>query len=181
MNRLDDNGLSENDHEIRDRIAKELDVKGQERRIITNSLRDWHKGWNKVIRASQAQFNLMRRMQEADGHGYCICCCTGRRIHYKALDGGHFISRSKARTRFEPMNVHPQSKASNAHDFGNQDQEQYCLFMINRYGQEEVDALVERSRDKEFTWRDNKELLISSRVLWSRQLKLDKKRIGVAR
>ena len=176
---IDDKGLSENDYEILDRIVHTLDVGGYEKRIITTSLKNWHKGWRKVVNAAQTQFNLMRRMQEADDQGYCRCCCTGRRIHYKALDAGHFISRSKARTRFDPMNVHPQSKASNSHDFGNQDQEQYTLFMINLYGQDEVNELIERSKDKEFTWRDNKELLIRNRVLWGRQLKLDKKRIGI--
>ena len=176
--RLDEQGLTEADHEIRDRICEALDVKGHERRSITISLRNWHIDWRKVLRTAQTKFNLMRRLQEADDRGYCVCCCTGRRIHYKALDAGHYISRSKALTRFDPMNVHPQSKASNAHQFGNQSQEQYADFMVKKYGSWDVDELYERSRDKEFTWREHPEELISNMVKWAREIKKHEKRIS---
>ena len=176
--RLDEQGLTEADHEIRDRICEALNVKGLERRTITWSLMTWHKDWRKVLRISQKQFNLMRRLQEADDHGYCVCCCTGRRIHYKALDAGHFISRSKARTRFDPMNVHPQSKASNAHQFGSQSDEQYGEFMRDNFTEEQMADLYERSRDKEFTWRDHKEELISNRVKWASEIKKHEKRLS---
>ena len=176
---LDDKGLTEADYVLRDELIDELDATSHEKKAITNMLVQWHKGWSKVVNAGQKRFNLMRRLQEANDEGYCQCCCTGKWIHYTKLDAGHYIPATKQPTRFHPLNVWPQSKASNSHGFGNKDERKYTRFMQEKFGWDFIDDLYEFSEEKGFTWRDRKKELIVLRVGWERSIKDHKKRLGV--
>lgn len=47
------------------------------------------------------------RLKEADSMGFCTCWTCGTRKHWKEMQGGHFIERSKAHKVLEE-NIHPQ-------------------------------------------------------------------------
>ena len=167
---LDDKGLTQADYVLRDQLIEHIGATSAEKGVITKMLIDWHKGWSKVVVASQKQFNLMRRLECADEFGYCTCCCTGERYPYKEIDAGHFISATKQATRFDSRNVHPQSKHSNNHKLGDDAKIQYTMFMVENYGRETVEDLQRLSTTK-LSWRDHKETLIGNRILWARVIK----------
>lgn len=175
--RLDEKGLTQSDYEMRIRIGDKLIASPSERGSITKDLANWRKGWSKIVESSQKRFNKMRRMQCADDWGYCHCCCTGELIHYKGIDAGHFISATKQNTRFEPSNVHPQSKGSNQWDTTNDSVIDYTMFMVERYGRDHIDKLRAEAKESK-SWGDHKEELLTLRLIWSREIKIQQKRLG---
>ena len=71
---FDDNGLKTSDYAIRDYAQSRLILTSRERATVTRQLAAWHRGWQSVIISAQRQFNLLRRLQEADEDGFCQCC-----------------------------------------------------------------------------------------------------------
>lgn len=175
---LNKEGLTEADVVMRNRIASKLDVKGRELSTLTRNFAEWRKGWNKVVLASQAKFNRLRRLQCADDHGECVCVCTGERYPFTQIDAGHYISATKQATRFDPVNVHPQSKHSNNHTLGDDAKIYYTMWMMERYGREAIERLIAKSKTQK-SWRDHKEELLALRVVWERETKSHKKRLGI--
>lgn len=100
-------------------------------------------------------FQLLRRLEEADENGYCICISTGERGEYKGMDGGHFISRSCRATELEHDNVWPQSKYANQYLHG--DYHNYRDRLVEKIG---IDR-VERLEDLRRAWQGNQDIPIS--------------------
>lgn len=84
-------------------------------------------------------FSVYIRLKNADKEGYCICVTSGRRIHWKEIQNGHFYSRKYYPTRWNEDNCHPQSMSDNVFLRGNYIE--YTKYMIDRYGREYVDEL----------------------------------------
>ena len=175
---FDDHGLKSSDYAIRDYAQYRLHLTGRERSTVNRQLAAWHRGWRSAIIAAQKQFNLLRRLQESDDDGYCRCCCTGERIHYKEIDAGHYISDRRQATRFDPMNVHPQSKRQNNHNYGDDDAKiAYQRFMNERYGIQAVSDLLAKS-EQNFSWRERRGEIVLMRVVWAREIKQEQERIN---
>lgn len=83
-------------------------------------------------------FSEWIRRKDADEFGYTNCVTCGVRKHYKELQAGHFIPGRSNSILFEESGVHPQCRRCNYNE-GNGPE--YYPFMLNKYGQEEIDRL----------------------------------------
>lgn len=99
---------------------------------------------SKVVKDLDAIFSQYIRLKESDEYGYCICVTSGQKMFWKEAQCGHFVSRGKYPTRWDETNCHPQSVYSNI--FLKGDYINYTIYMIDRYGREYVDELIDRSK-----------------------------------
>lgn len=81
------------------------------------------------------------RMKAAKIDGSCQCVTCGRVDHWKAMDGGHFISRTYSYHVLREENVHPQCKRCNRFFTGCHDD--YRRYMVNMYGEDFVEWLTD--------------------------------------
>lgn len=87
------------------------------------------------------------RLKAADDQGYCSCVTCGIRQHWSGMQGGHFISRARSRTKLLVENVHPQCRQCNAFGMnGGNAAIEYTLYMQDMYGKEFVQELLTLSR-----------------------------------
>ena len=99
---------------------------------------------SKMVKDLDAAFSQYIRLKESDEYGYCICVTSGQKMFWTEAQCGHFISRGKYPTRWDETNCHPQSVYSNI--FLKGDYINYTIYMIDRYGREYVDELIDRSK-----------------------------------
>jgi hypothetical protein len=92
-------------------------------------------------------FSIYIRLRDADDDGFCTCCSSGKRQHWKDMDCGHFISRRHLATRWEDMNCHAQSRGDNRFNQGNA--LGYSRFLLKKYGPNALDDL-ERMKNRPF-------------------------------
>ena len=59
------------------------------------------------------------RRSAADDLGYVRCFTCGARVHWKACDAGHYISRNRKAVKFDDRNVKPQCHNCNRILHGN--------------------------------------------------------------
>ena len=104
-------------------------------------------------------FQLLRRLEEADEWGMCTCISTGKRIPYKELDGGHYISRACRATELEHDNIWPQSKYANQYLHG--DYHNYRDRLIDKIGLDRVERLEDLRR----AWQGNQDVIIADEDL----------------
>lgn len=84
-------------------------------------------------------FSLFIRLRVADSNGMVQCYTSGKLMHYKKSQCGHFISRRHMNTRWDEINCQVQSVRENIFNQGNAPEFQRRL--IQQYGQEAVDRL----------------------------------------
>lgn len=85
-------------------------------------------------------FSKWVRLSRADEHGYVECVTCGKFDHWKNMQAGHFVAKSKGGAiYFEPSNVHPQCPRCNLYEHGNLIP--YTLFIQREYGQDYPDRL----------------------------------------
>lgn len=89
-------------------------------------------------------FSLYVRIRDANNNGYCRCITSGRLVHWKDCDAGHFISRRHKATKFHEQNVHAQSRHDNR--FQNGRQMEYAKIIDMKYGPGTADKLLIQSR-----------------------------------
>ena len=89
-------------------------------------------------------FSLWVRLRDADKNGMVTCITSGRRLHYKDADAGHFISRKHGATKFDEQNVHAQSRHSNRFEYGQQFE--YSKAIDALYGPGSADRLLVKSK-----------------------------------
>lgn len=58
-------------------------------------------------------FSQYVRLRVCDEYGFADCFTCKTRRHWKEVDAGHFITRSKFATRWDPVNVQFQCKRCN--------------------------------------------------------------------
>lgn len=112
------------------------------------------KGFSRMARKPQTTANLKKkaaellqryvRMKAADQNGICQCVSCGKRDSWKAMDGGHFISRSYTFHLLREENVHPQCKRCNRFFTGCHDD--YRRYMVEMYGEDFVEWLTDTKR-----------------------------------
>jgi len=77
---------------------------------------------NELVKKTDTEFQMMRRLQEADKNGISECGSCGRKYHFKEMDGGHYIAKSSKGNfgvRHYNNNCWPQCKRCNWHLSGN--------------------------------------------------------------
>lgn len=89
-------------------------------------------------------FSLFVRLRDSDENGYCKCITSGRIVHWKDCDAGHFISRRHLATKYDEQNVNAQSRNDNRFNAGNQ--YAYAKAIDMKYGPGTADKILARSR-----------------------------------
>ena len=104
-----------------------------------------------AVKYVAVRFQLMRRLQESDDYGFCVCITSGKRIHFKQIDAGHYMSRRHHSTVFMSDNCWPQSKKNNYHDSG--DPVAYRMSLNKKIGQSRVQQIEKTAHQvqKQFT------------------------------
>ena len=82
------------------------------------------------------------RLKASDENGYCQCVTCGKTDHYKSMQGGHFIPRSRAVFKLFEENIQVQCPACN---LWGMKQAHYVLryrqWMVDKYGHNRVKAM----------------------------------------
>ena len=78
-------------------------------------------------------------MKDADKDGFLKCCTCPKFVHWKKLQGGHFVPGRGNAVLFDNRGVHAQCYQCNVEKKGQW--VEYEKFMIERYGQEVVNEL----------------------------------------
>lgn len=99
---------------------------------------------NQLEKKADKEFQLRRRMEEANKDGIVRCITCNTIGHYKSFDAGHFIPRGHKGTRHEVINVWPQCKRCNK--WLNGDHARYRDQLIKKIGKDGVEHL-EASKD----------------------------------
>lgn len=94
----------------------------------------------------------LRRMESADNNGMCQCVSCIKVLHWKEMQGGHFIPRGKSPTLLEETNIHPQCPPCNGFGMKYGDSEKnYTLYMLDMYGRDHVNWLLS-IKDMPWKW-----------------------------
>lgn len=95
----------------------------------------------KLIEQLDRIFSIYIRIKDATPHtGLVRCITSGRVMHWKTAQCGHFQSRRHYSCRWLEMNCHPQSMEQNVFEHGNL--LVYREKMIEMYGEEAVNKLT---------------------------------------
>ena len=89
-------------------------------------------------------FSEYIRRRDADMNGKVKCCTCNNKKHWKKMDAGHWLSRGRLATRYHEKNCHAQCITCNQFKSGNP--EAYDRFIINKYGMDVFDSLIELSQ-----------------------------------
>lgn len=115
----------------------------------------------------------LRRLECADAFGMCECISCGKRLHYKSMQGGHFISRNRKSTILNESNIWPQCVSCNQHKHGNLGEYRNRLCqIIGTDGVEELEALSRQIKQ----W--TREELANMRENFRLRIKREKERLG---
>ncbi len=87
---------------------------------------------SKLVAALDTAFSQWVRLSGADSFGRQQCWTCGVVKHWKEMDAGHFQTRAKYATRWDPLNVKPQCKHCNLTNAGHQ--YQFGLNLDRKYG-----------------------------------------------
>lgn len=108
---------------------------------------------SQLVKKLDTVFSQYIRKSKADKQGYCTCCTCGKKVHWKEIQAGHFMSRKHYSIRWDERNVNPQCVACNVFRYG--EQYKYSLFL----GQDLADLLYLQSKEiKKYTTEELKEL-----------------------
>jgi hypothetical protein len=89
-------------------------------------------------------FSLYTRQRYADVYGRVKCFTCAKIDVYKNMDAGHFITRAKASTKFDELNVQCQCKKCNIFSQGNQ--YEFALELDRQYGKGTAEGLLFKSK-----------------------------------
>ena len=89
-------------------------------------------------------FSLYTRQRYANSYGVVKCFTCSKIDHWKNFDAGHFITRAKASTKFDELNVMPQCKSCNI--FGQGKQFEFGLELDRIYGAGTAESLLFKSK-----------------------------------
>jgi len=98
---------------------------------------------SKAVKALDKAFSEWVRLSGASRLGLQQCYTCNIMKHYKEMDAGHFQSRAKYSTRWDPMNVKPQCKRCNMTNGGQQ--YEFGLRLDAQYGSGTAQNLLIKS------------------------------------
>src|SRR5690606_6040437 len=101
----------------------------------------------------------IRRIELADDKGYCRCCACGKAYHWKEMQGGHYVPRTKTATKLVEYNINPLCVSCNKYR-AEEARCPYSIWMIETYGYEYVKWLEAESRkEKKYTRPEIEEII----------------------
>ena len=103
------------------------------------------KSISKLKKELDKWFSLYIRIRDADDLGFVKCYTSGRYYHYKNIHAGHFMSRKSHSTRWDEVNVQPQSIADNL--FAQGRQYQFGVNLDAQYGEGTAESLQQKARE----------------------------------
>mgnify|MGYP003674090526 FL=1 len=103
------------------------------------------KSISKLKKELDKWFSLYIRIRDADDLGFVKCYTSGRYYHYKNIHAGHFMSRKSHSTRWDEVNVQPQSAADNL--FGQGQQYKFGKELDLQYGEGTAESLQQKARE----------------------------------
>jgi len=89
-------------------------------------------------------FSVYIRLRDSDENGMVRCITSGRLIHWKEADAGHFISRRHLATKYHEHNVNAQSRHDNR--FASGEQFKHSKAIDKKWGAGTSDRLLVMSR-----------------------------------
>lgn len=89
-------------------------------------------------------FSKMRRLEESDWRGNCICVTCGEVMPWKQIQLGHFIAGRRSNLLFNRLNSNPQCYRCNVLLSGNM--VEYYEFMLRKHGKEVIDHLKRENK-----------------------------------
>lgn len=89
-------------------------------------------------------FSIFIRLKNADTNGMVRCITSGKFLHWKDADAGHFITRNNMATRWNEQNVNPQSRGDNRFLSGRQ--YEHGLSIDRRHGVGTAEKLLIKSK-----------------------------------
>lgn len=89
---------------------------------------------SKLVKKLDTVFSIYVRRSNADNNGYCTCVTCNKKIYWKEIQAGHFMSRKHYSIRWDLRNVKPQCKACNVFRYG--EQFKYSLYLGNELSNE---------------------------------------------
>lgn len=90
-------------------------------------------------------FSQYVRLRVCDEYGFSDCFTCGTRRHWKEVDAGHFITRAKFATRWDPVNVQFQCKRCNMN--GGQ-QYEFSRKLDSTYGEGTAEEIFIKSQKR---------------------------------
>lgn len=88
-----------------------------------------------AMRTADKWFSLYIRARDVNDNGVVLCVTCGKPMHWKiSAECGHFISRIKKLTRYNPQNAHPQCTRCNHKLYGGGEQFRHGQYIDKRYG-----------------------------------------------
>ena len=96
------------------------------------------------------------RLKAADEYGFCACVTCDKRYHWKEMQGGHFIGRTKIATKVIEENINPQCHYCNHYGMKQATHVlKYRQWMVEMHGEDfvewlraESDRIVKHRRDE---------------------------------
>jgi hypothetical protein len=89
-------------------------------------------------------YSVYIRLRDADKNGMIRCITSGRMVHWKDADAGHFISRRHMATKYDERNVNAQSRHDNR--FASGEQFKHSKAIDQKWGSGTADKLLVKSR-----------------------------------
>ena len=127
------------------RLQKTATTSRSKKKPIPKNIRD----------RAMANFQKLRRLEEANNEGYVSCISCGVRIPWQEAQGGHYIPRANRATEIEHDNVWPQCQRCNG--FLNGNPIPYRRNLVKRIGE----ARVKRIEDMAMAYKGDEEALAS--------------------
>lgn len=91
-------------------------------------------------------FSIFIRLRNADANGMVQCFTSGKIMHWRESQAGHFVSRRHLATRWDEINVQVQSVKENVFNQGNAPE--FSKRLAEKYGQKAVDLLLIKKHNK---------------------------------
>lgn len=95
----------------------------------------------KLVDDAAVLLQKIRRIEEADSHGYCVCVTCGVYNHWKQMHGGHFLPRNHTYHKLNRKNINPQCVACNTYK-SEAAKIPYTLWMQKTHGEVYVKNMV---------------------------------------
>ena len=86
-----------------------------------NDLINYKLNFSSLVKQLDKEFSILIRKSNADKNGTCTCFTCGKRQHWKDIQCGHFLGRTRYSVRWNYLNAFPQCKMCNYGYNGNVD------------------------------------------------------------
>jgi len=103
----------------------------------------------KLKEKAASKVQKLQRMEAADDNGYCECVTCKKWMHWKELQGGHYIERGVSETLLDERNINPQCPGCNCFAMKKvSGMLKYREFMVEWYGEDATKELEEKGKAK---------------------------------